>query len=208
MRWLNRDPIGERGGINLYCLVGNEPTCFYDPFGKRRSDLLGVVLDGLCEDAYNFAKGSLQTSQELRAWDRYTHHGWNGRDRDIELSDGEVKFIAESIKEVLSYVQAKRSNCKRGSTFSITTSIGGTAPSPWVKAIGGVSIKVSTSCYNGCFSYEYQINDPYDFDIKGIPGFTSRDAAGEAATIGVNLVNACLKCGWQTFFHKGVFSSK
>src|SRR5437667_11089912 len=25
-RWLNRDPLGERGGRNLYALVGNRPT--------------------------------------------------------------------------------------------------------------------------------------------------------------------------------------
>ena len=25
-RWLNRDPIGERGGLNLYGFVGNGPV--------------------------------------------------------------------------------------------------------------------------------------------------------------------------------------
>jgi RHS repeat-associated protein len=32
-RWLNRDPIGEWGGINLYGFVGNNPVNFVDPFG-------------------------------------------------------------------------------------------------------------------------------------------------------------------------------
>ncbi len=32
-RWLNRDPIGERGGINLYAYVGNTPINYFDPFG-------------------------------------------------------------------------------------------------------------------------------------------------------------------------------
>ena len=31
--WLNRDPIGERGGINLYRFVGNNPLRFVDPLG-------------------------------------------------------------------------------------------------------------------------------------------------------------------------------
>ena len=32
-RWLNRDPIGERGGINLYGYVTNNPTNVTDPLG-------------------------------------------------------------------------------------------------------------------------------------------------------------------------------
>jgi RHS repeat-associated protein len=32
-RWLNQDPIGERGGINLYRFCGNDPIDLYDPLG-------------------------------------------------------------------------------------------------------------------------------------------------------------------------------
>src|SRR5436309_9883511 len=32
-RWLNRDPIGELGGVNLFRFVRNSPTLFYDPDG-------------------------------------------------------------------------------------------------------------------------------------------------------------------------------
>ncbi|MEQ1748994.1 MAG: RHS repeat-associated core domain-containing protein [Prosthecobacter sp.] len=32
-RWLNRDPIRERGGINLYCFVENEPINTWDKLG-------------------------------------------------------------------------------------------------------------------------------------------------------------------------------
>ena len=206
--WLNRDPMEEEGGVNLYCYVGNAASIFYDAFGQRRSNLPGIILDGLCEDAYNFAKRFLNTTQEFRAWDRYTNHGWRGRNRDIDLSPSDVKLISEAISDVVSYVQTKRSACKKGVVFSESKPIGGSAPPPWVKAIGGVSVKVSTSCDNGCFSYEYRINDLYDFDIKGVPGFTSRDWRGELGTIGVNLSGTCFQCDWQTFYHKGVYSSK
>jgi uncharacterized protein RhaS with RHS repeats len=34
-RWLNRDPIGERGGVNLYALVGNDPLGEIDVLGHQ-----------------------------------------------------------------------------------------------------------------------------------------------------------------------------
>ncbi len=33
-RWLNRDPIGERGGVNLHGFVGNDPLHRIDPDGR------------------------------------------------------------------------------------------------------------------------------------------------------------------------------
>ena len=34
-RWLNRDPIGERGGTNLYCFVENRPVFSFDARGLK-----------------------------------------------------------------------------------------------------------------------------------------------------------------------------
>ena len=40
--WLSRDPIGERGGLNLYGFVGND--------GVNRWDLLGLKWPQSCEE--------------------------------------------------------------------------------------------------------------------------------------------------------------
>lgn len=37
-RWLSEDPIGERGGLNLYGYVGNGPLMFTDPLGLEWYD--------------------------------------------------------------------------------------------------------------------------------------------------------------------------
>ena len=46
MRWLNRDPIEEEGGLNLYSLCSNNPLYSFDPFGMDRYitwfDILGL----------------------------------------------------------------------------------------------------------------------------------------------------------------------
>ena len=34
-RWLNRDPIGEEGGVNLYGMVGNDPVNAFDVLGQQ-----------------------------------------------------------------------------------------------------------------------------------------------------------------------------
>jgi len=39
-RFLNRDPIGEAGGINLYGFVGNSPTNAVDPYGEKLRDIV------------------------------------------------------------------------------------------------------------------------------------------------------------------------
>ncbi|MDZ4788041.1 MAG: RHS repeat-associated core domain-containing protein, partial [Blastochloris sp.] len=42
-RWVNRDPIGERGGINLLAFVGNDPVSYIDPVGLINLLVTGSV---------------------------------------------------------------------------------------------------------------------------------------------------------------------
>lgn len=40
-RWIQRDPIGERGGLNLYGFVGNNPLSNVDPLGLNSEIIAG-----------------------------------------------------------------------------------------------------------------------------------------------------------------------
>jgi RHS repeat-associated protein len=41
-RWLNRDPIGETGGFNLYGYVGGNPVSWVDPLGLSQADVQNI----------------------------------------------------------------------------------------------------------------------------------------------------------------------
>ena len=48
-RWPSRDPIEEKGGVNLYGFVGNNPVNLFDPFGLKSwkdQDPLNIAIRG------------------------------------------------------------------------------------------------------------------------------------------------------------------
>jgi hypothetical protein len=57
--WLNRDPIGEAGGINLYQAMGNNPVCYIDPWGFIWYDDLGNWVQNNVAQSQNFVNNNL-----------------------------------------------------------------------------------------------------------------------------------------------------
>ena len=45
MRWLNRDPIEEAGGLNLYAFVSNSPTRTNDPLGETGCECFSIRME-------------------------------------------------------------------------------------------------------------------------------------------------------------------
>ena len=58
-RWLNRDPIGYRGGVDIYHYVDNSPSVAVDPTGDCPACIYVIgsgLVDGI-ESAYNNGNG-------------------------------------------------------------------------------------------------------------------------------------------------------
>jgi RHS repeat-associated protein len=66
-RWPNRDPIGERGGINLYGFVGNNGVAFSDRLGLSRALTGGAVKGHLTNTSLQGANRILRLIDELNA---------------------------------------------------------------------------------------------------------------------------------------------
>ncbi|MBI5896212.1 MAG: RHS repeat-associated core domain-containing protein [Desulfobacterales bacterium] len=58
-RWLNRDPLGEAGGLNLYAFIQNNPTNVVDPNGLNPA---------MCEFAADFTTGFLAPGPPPPTW--------------------------------------------------------------------------------------------------------------------------------------------
>jgi hypothetical protein len=68
-RWPNRDPLGERGGLNVYGFVGNNPNSYIDFLGLKGRDCTAYIVIGhnsdveskineLAKDTNDFENGS------------------------------------------------------------------------------------------------------------------------------------------------------
>jgi RHS repeat-associated protein len=87
-RWVNRDPIGEEGGVNLYGMVGNDPDNWVDLLGlkdnwhhlypqqfKPNFDSAGIDIDSssggwVLDNDFHTGKGGLHPSWN-KAWDEF-----------------------------------------------------------------------------------------------------------------------------------------
>ncbi|MDY6832780.1 MAG: RHS repeat-associated core domain-containing protein [Thermodesulfobacteriota bacterium] len=71
-RWGSRDPLGERGGLNLYGFVGNNALNYIDPYGLTLLESLYGFLKGASESALNMIYEPLATVYDLEQVVVYT----------------------------------------------------------------------------------------------------------------------------------------
>ena len=77
-RWLNRDPVGEAGGINLYSFVASDPLNLIDPFGLKEGDKYPTQKDA--------AKDCLTQIYKPTKKDKWEYGGWIYTNKDGTFS--------------------------------------------------------------------------------------------------------------------------
>lgn len=102
-RWITRDPIGERGGVNLYQFVFNDPVNLVDPHGL---DVGGRVGPGSPHDGYGSpeltpAEARRKCVDELaRKYNLSTDWAYNARKGNFPPGSNKCnKFVYDVIKE-------------------------------------------------------------------------------------------------------------
>ena len=124
-RWLNRDPIEERGGVNLYGMVGNDSMNWIDFLGRERKpssgdnentafeDAVGDYIDGQVEDAMDDLisgdqRAAARTARSIYSW-LATGGAFKGRPFAAKMMrlwlDGVGGFYTMDNSEVSEYLE-------------------------------------------------------------------------------------------------------
>jgi RHS repeat-associated protein len=224
-RWLNRDPIGEQGGVNLYGYVDNSPILWTDNYGLFINTLLGPSRDGSirrpgyisgrnpyqlsrsqCEYFENVIMSRMNTKEEKLAWQHYiTASG------DIEISKNEWSKILFGNRIFNERIATLKSDCTSSVSWAskAETFFGGDSPNPWRLAIGRYDIILTHSCEKGCLKWKAELNDLYNFDRRDwLFNKQGREAGAELKTRAVELLTDVSCSHWESFYHKGVLESE
>lgn len=187
-RWPSRDPIKERGGVNLYGFVGNDGVNRVDMLGMEASDfqLIAAVISAWNSLGYVLAPRLATLSLD---------QNYEG-DRDAEEDEKSALKNDSNFKDKFTKDYFKPYACEKGvGTYSATEvikygesgqAILSVVGAAYGKVASTLSITVSSAdSTNFNVSVDYKFADPYDFAAKTgkldpVAAFNRLQAAGVA----------------------------
>jgi RHS repeat-associated protein len=145
-RWINRDPIAERGGVNLYTFVQNQTINALDLFGLSA---LPKDLDEPCTEVAD--KGNVKTITSVKTWSAAKEQpDWEAKGKNATKM--ELGFIQTGGKLVT------------GAAGKVTDLA---VPSLYNSWKAKVRLEVSCCvCTPGSTSPEFRESDPLDEDVE------------------------------------------
>jgi hypothetical protein len=90
-RWINRDPLKEQGGVNLFEFAANRPTVAVDPLGKNAIIICVACLAGVALIAEGCHMHECSRAQDR--WQAAANTCRKEYDTASKTIDGEINFI-------------------------------------------------------------------------------------------------------------------
>lgn len=108
-RFLNQDPIGLSGGLNLYAYCDNSPLQKLDPDGRQARDYASAYMNNLFKDTFKYENpygmSDKKVWEQFYAWrsgtgpNSYWHNGYNDEIWWAFQDGGQYKRIVQYIKD-------------------------------------------------------------------------------------------------------------
>ena len=113
-RWINRDPIAEQGGLNLYGMVKNNTLIAIDLNGLTA---IGPIYPGptpvpTLPSIADIVRSFLHTDEERAAWDRYAA----GTGQDYQLTTAEMDSVLAASPGFYDKIKKLAGDCKGASS--------------------------------------------------------------------------------------------
>ncbi|HZT22344.1 MAG TPA: RHS repeat-associated core domain-containing protein, partial [Verrucomicrobiae bacterium] len=133
-RWLNRDPLQELGGLDLYGFVANNPINFYDPYGLAIGDWWDARTwfnSGFTESWSDSANSIGQALGSSLAW------GYDSATGNSDLANGDFNSLADAYNNgVLGQTKCGPGWAKYGTRGAIGVATAATAAAVTLDAAG------------------------------------------------------------------------
>jgi RHS repeat-associated protein len=191
-RFASRDPVGCRGGWNLYGYAGHGPLSHADPSGLKPF---------WCGPLEGLIRSFLDTPEEKFCWNNFV----GGTKKNLRWKEGKFGPYVSKCGNFANRIKKLEDDCWNGTRWEQTTETVNCPPiAPFKACIGNFTATITHSCVCGCLRYTVTMNDKYDFDPRFFE--THRSVIAELKTIGVSWAQAISFCGWKEFWIKGSHS--
>ena len=201
-RWINRDPIQENGGKNLYGFVNNSPIKDFDPSGLANEPDISWVFDFLITHLQSDAEGRALLWHYLVGGGTYFNENWKDymeQSESIRAASAIAiyreasKLKGRNIDEEISINVTSHADAGGGEAITGYNYLGGSN-----KEVGDFHISGNAKVLSGCrikFDLLYEFNDITDPNPKYYTDIL-KNAIAKTITFG-NATSFKTRIWWQ-----------
>lgn len=152
MRWINPDPTGEQGGVNLFCFCSNSPIRYRDSQGAAPDDVTQVVV--VAAGMGDFSPGQLAKMRQALDAAGYLVAGTRDQLREVSPSQDVVKAFDATFGELPAPIRAETKEAvaeSLDSYWNLLTAFGEPHADLDIELFDGPSMLVGRTSFAGEF---------------------------------------------------------